>query len=243
MNHHRGSGLPPTKDRFGRTQLTLAQFAQRLDHRLHEPHVQTADLEAGCRFALENGVAAVTCRPEHVTDVARLLDGSGIGVVTALDVNRPRPPGTPRHDWTAEACELAGHGASELAVVATADDLSPGARGPFLDGLNRLLTLQDVDRFRVRVHVDAAGVTDEQLAAATRDFGEAGVWMVQVGAWTNQKAAFRSLLLIREALGREVLLKWTTPVPSHQVMLLAIAEGVDRFNGDVPELLRAWPRA
>ena len=39
---------------------------------------------------------------------------------------------------------------------------------------------------------------------------------------------------MRDALPVAVLLKWTQPVRSVETMLVAMALGVGRFNGDVP---------
>lgn len=242
MNHTDDISARPATRRSGRSLLTLGEFAQRLDHRLHFPHLQAADLAAGCRYATDNGLAAVTCLPERVPEVARHLRGTDVSIATALDVHEAGAVHVADAEWTSEACRLADQGATELAVVASAARLAGADRDSFLQRLNRLLTLQDVGRFRVRVHVDVHGLSDDQLRQVSHDFEEAGVWMVQAGAWTNQRSAFRSLLVMRAALGPDVLLKWTTPVPSYHVMLLAIAEGVDRFNGDVPALLRDFIR-
>jgi deoxyribose-phosphate aldolase len=43
--------------------------------------------------------------------------------------------------------------------------------------------------------------------------------------------------MMRDALGPDVLLKWTQPVRSLETMLLCIAEGVGRFNGDVRRIM------
>lgn len=243
MTNEESLQRPSVTDQFGRTRLTIAEFASRLDHRLYDPDLQRADLAAGCRYALEHGLAAVICRPEHVPLVARHLEGTRVGIVTALAFEDGNGPGvSDPDDLMTEACRLIEQGATELAVVASAAEFEETQRRSFEEGLTRLLTLQDIERLRVRVHLDAKGFTDEELQLAARSCSEAGVWMVQAGSWANPRAAFRSLLLIRATVGPNVLLKWTTPVPSIHVMLLAIAEGVDRFNGDVEELLRKFTR-
>jgi deoxyribose-phosphate aldolase len=61
--------------------------------------------------------------------------------------------------------------------------------------------------------------------------------MVQGGTWLGERAGFRHVTLMREALGAGPLLKWTNPVQSLHVLLLAIAEGVDRFNTDIDGIL------
>jgi hypothetical protein len=47
---------------------------------------------------------------------------------------------------------------------------------------------------------------------------------------------------MRAALPDDVSLKWTFPVRSLDSMLICIAEGVDRFNGDPEALLKSAER-
>ncbi|GAA2503455.1 deoxyribose-phosphate aldolase [Terrabacter carboxydivorans] len=208
-----------------------------LDHRLHMPRVGPAELKAGCQLARDHRLAAVTCRPEHVAMAAEELAGTDVAVVTAIG---SQGQGLPASDdvWVEEARELTAHGATELAVVVTAALLELPAWSSLVRTIETLAALQSEQGFRLRVHLDTAGLADEQITAACRALRAAGVWMVQGGLWQGERTGFRQVVLMREALGPDVLLKWTTPVSSLPMLLLAKGEGVDRFNANVTELLR-----
>ncbi|WP_330474602.1 hypothetical protein [Terrabacter sp. C0L_2] len=214
----------------------MSQIAHALDHVLHFPGIDIPKLRDGCQLAVELGLAAVTCRPDHVDKAARYLDGTGLAVITALDFHRRRTGRPSEEGWAEEARRLAGRGASELAVIANAERLSEAGNGAFMRSIERLISQQDEHGYRLRVQLDAGGLTDQGVATACRAFAKRGVWMVQGGTELGARTAFRQIRLMREALGTEPLLKWTTRVSFH-VMLLALGEGVDRFNADVVQLL------
>ena len=103
-----------------------------------------------------------------------------------------------------------------------------------------LVEAQPRYQFRLRVHLDTAGMTDDAVRRACRALRAARVWMVQAGTWHGPRTSFHLIRVMREALGEATRLKWTSPVPSVHGMLLAIAEGVDRCNtDDTFALLRA----
>src|SRR3954465_15056386 len=211
-------------DKNGRRQLTLAQVAESLDHRLHLPEVDEDALKAGCRFAVKRGLAAVTCRPEHVPVAAEHLAGSGVDVVTGLGWSDLCNAPVSERAWVEEASRLSAAGATELAVVGTGPRLAGRVDSPFVRSVERLADLQHSQGFRLRVHLDTGALTDEELAASCRWLEEVGVWMVQGGSWRGDRTRFSRLRLMREALGPEVLLKWTTPASSFYVMLLGVAD-------------------
>jgi deoxyribose-phosphate aldolase len=230
-------GRKPQHDARGRRVLKLADIARVLEHRLHHPSIDLQALRAGCRYAIEHGLGAVTCRPEHVTEAAKILRDTNVGLIAGLDFDHRHTGDVDEQAWTDQARRLSGEGASELAVIANAERLSPDRQAGFVAAVQRLASLQGQCGFRLRVHLDATGLSDAAIAAACRVFAACGVWMVQGGTWLGERVAFRHVTLMREALGPGPLLKWTNPVSSLHVLLLAIAEGVDRFNADVADIL------
>jgi deoxyribose-phosphate aldolase len=55
-----------------------------IDHALLQPTLTAADLEAGCRLALDFGVASVCILPYWLPGCARLLDGSEVKASTTI---------------------------------------------------------------------------------------------------------------------------------------------------------------
>lgn len=95
---------------------------------------------------------------------------------------------------------------------------------------------------RVRVILDTEELTSQRITMTCAQVVEAGAWMVQGGSWRGPRTGFTQVALMRKALGPDVLLKWTQPVRSLETMLLCVAEGVGRFNGDVDLLMAAAQR-
>ena len=231
-------GSVARRDARGRRILTLADVSGVLEHRLHLPSIDLHALRAGCAYAIEHGLAAVTCRPEHVPEAATILADTGVGLVAGLDFEHRHSGGVNEHAWAEEVRKLSDGGASELAVIANAERLSPESQGSLVAALERLVSLEEQCGFRLRVHLDPTGLSDSAIVAACELFAACGVWMVQGGTWLGERAGFRHVTLMRDALGSGPLLKWTHPVPSLHVLLLALAEGVDRFNADIADILR-----
>ena len=65
-------------------ELTLAEAAKMLDHSLLNPKMTDADLEAGCKWAKEAGVASVCIKPYAVPVAKAILHGSGVAVGTVV---------------------------------------------------------------------------------------------------------------------------------------------------------------
>ena len=65
--------------------LTGELVAMLIDHAVLGPDQNSADLEEGCRLALEVGAASVCCKPGWLRRCAELLDGSSVLPSTAIE--------------------------------------------------------------------------------------------------------------------------------------------------------------
>src|SRR6476661_4093813 len=222
--------------------VTADSVAAALEHRLHRPDIDQGQLRRGCDYAAEMGLAAVLCRPEHVATAARRLTGSGTAVVTAVAFH----DSTVRHhdpvDLAAEALGLVDAGASEVALV-----VAPGLDGDCLHLISEqvaaVVEAVSPEARTVRVLLNTTDASRELLSDCTALVGAAGVTLVQGGSFHGDRATFSQVEAMRQALPPAVLLKWTQPVRSIEMMLVCMALGVDRFNGDVPELLKSARRS
>lgn len=93
---------------------SYADVAQMIDHSLLKPNLSAADLEAGCRLALEYQVASVCVLPYYLLQAVRLLRGSPVIPTTTI--------GFPHGGQTApvklaEAKQAIDDGARELDMV------------------------------------------------------------------------------------------------------------------------------
>jgi deoxyribose-phosphate aldolase len=235
-------GVSDAYDKRGRRQLSLAQLAGHLDHRLHLEPIDRKSLSEGCRVAAPLGFAAVTCRPDQVPQAAALLRHTEVAVVSAIGWQQPSTWVPTEQEMFDEGLGLVELGASELGIIINATRLGTTANvdngGVFLSALIAMIARQEEYGYRIRVHLEPCGLTHETVRDVCRVLADTGVWMVQAGSWQGPRASYRHLLPMREALGCRPLLKWTTPISSFHVMLLAMGDGVDRFNAeDAPGLL------
>jgi hypothetical protein len=75
------------------------------------------------------------------------------------------------------------------------------------------------------------------MTACTALVGTSGAALVQGGSFRGDRATFSQIETMRGILPFPVLLKWTQPIRSVEMMLVCMALGVNRFNGDIPTLL------
>lgn len=222
--------------------VTTESLAAALELRLHWPEVDEGQLRRGCDYAADAGLAAVLCRPEHVATAARRLLGSGIGAVTALsfhDATRHQDPA----DLAAEARELVSAGAAEVALIVAPGLDSDDCLHLVSEQVAAVVEAVTPEGGKVRVLLNTTDASKKQMRACTALVGGAGAVLVQGGSFRGDRATFSQIEAMRHALPAEVLLKWTQPLRSVEMMLVCMASGVNRFNGDIPTLLKSAKRS
>ena len=231
-----------TRVQLEREVVTRESLAGALEHRLHGPEVDQGGLRRGCDYAAEVGLAAVLCRPEHVATAARRLTGTGTAAVTALAFHARSSQRHDPVDLAAEAIQLVSVGASEVALV-----VAPGREDDCLhliaEQVDAVIEAVTPQAGQVRVLIDMTDASKDQMTACTALVGAAGAVLVQGGSFRGDRATFSQIEAMRHTLSATVLLKWTQPIRSVEMMLVCMALGVNRFNGDVPTLLAEAKRS
>ena len=95
-------------------ELTVAVLAKMFDHSLLQPTLTQAELEAGCRLALEYNVASVCIKPYAVPVAVQILAGSTVAVGTTIGFPQG---GHVTGIKVAEAHQAIADGARELDMV------------------------------------------------------------------------------------------------------------------------------
>jgi deoxyribose-phosphate aldolase len=225
-----------------RDEVTRESLAGALEHRLYGPEVDQGQLRRGCDYAAEAGLAAVLCRPEHVARAARRLTGTGVAAVTALafhDATRQQDPA----DLAGEALELVAAGAAEVALVVAPGLDGQGCLHLIGEQVQAVVEAVTPQHRKVRVLLNTTDASKDQMRACTALVGAAGPTLVQGGSFHGDRATFSQIEAMRHAMPNDVLLKWTQPLRSVEMMLVCMALGVNRFNGDVPTLVKAAKRS
>ena len=233
---------PESRVQLEREVVSRESLAGALEHRLHGPEVDHGDLGRGCDYAAEAGLAAVLCRPEHLATAARRLTGTGTAAVTALGFHDTTTLQDPA-DLAAEACELVSAGASEVALIVAPGLDGEGCLHLINEQVHAVVEVVAPQHRKVRVLLNTTDASRGQMQACTELVGTAGAALVQGGSFRGDRATFSQIEAMRNALSDEVLLKWTQPVRSVEMVLVCMALGVNRFNGEVPALLEAAKRS
>ena len=222
--------------------LTRESLAASLEHRLYGLEVDQGQLKRGCDYAGEVGLGAGLCRPEHVATAARRLTGTGVAAVTALafhDSTRQQDPA----DLAVEALELICAGASEVALIVAPGLDGEGCLNLIREQVQAVVEAVGPQHRKVRVLLNTTDASKDQMRACTALVGAAGPTLVQGGSFHGDRATYSQIEAMRDALPTDVLLKWTQPVRSVEMLLVCMALGVNRFNADIPALLTAAKRS
>jgi deoxyribose-phosphate aldolase len=217
--------------------MSVEEVAKVLEIRAHEPGITAEQVAQQARQASLLGLAAILCRPEHVRAAAEAVRGTGVEVGTAVDFHGRNMPLDAATVLTEKTKALVHRGATTIALVATQQRLDVDCGRAFASAVQAVTAAAREQGAVSRVVIDVGRMDLEQELAAARLCLDAGASLIQVGVWDGRRANFGHMRQMRDALGPGVPLKWTAPVRSIDVLLLAVAEGMDRFNGDVISLL------
>jgi deoxyribose-phosphate aldolase len=210
-----------------------------LEHRLYLLEPTRQAVHDGCALAIRHGLSSVIARPEVVATVGLHLAGTSVGVVSVPGWRNGDVEALATNALLAEARRLAADGATDLAMLANVERLKADDGRRFADEVTALVEAMQACGARVRVVLDTDGLTPDGTAAACELLGATGAWLVQGGSWRGRaRTGFSRIQLMRAALPDEIRLKWTFPVRSLDTMMVCIAEGVDRFNGDPESILK-----
>jgi deoxyribose-phosphate aldolase len=233
----------PERQRVERQVITIADLAARLDKALYSTDLSAAALQNGCREATRQGVAGVLVRPDQLEVASAAVEGSGVGVVTALGWYQRDTDRLDGDTMQADAEDFVRRGATEVAYVITKARLAPRGGQEVVDQVRRLVETVAPLGARVRTLIATEELTDEEIRRTCQEMAAAGVWMVQGGSWRGRRTGLSQVEVIRASVPAEVLVKWTEPIRSLSTLLLCMSMGVDRFNCDVDQILGDAKRA
>jgi deoxyribose-phosphate aldolase len=226
-----------TRPNLDRPQLTASDVAGMLEIRAHWPEMTEDDVRERAIDAARHRLAGLVCRPEHVSVAAEPLRELPVDVVTAVDFHyRHEPLGSPEA-LAEETRRLAGLGATSLALILTVERLVVDAGRSAGRALSAVTAAAKECGAESRTLIATKEMDLGEALDAARISRDHGAELVQAGSWEGPRANFAHLRQLRVVLGPDIQLKWTTPVRNLDVLLLALAEGADRFNGDVEAIL------
>jgi deoxyribose-phosphate aldolase len=221
-----------------RRRLTPLDIAGMLDERLYDPRLSAEEFVARCRAAADCRAAAVICPGSRVALAAHLLAGSGVRVC-APPTDMPYPADSIiLAGLLAQTEKLLHDGAREIALLTSPVLTAGAARTTLAKRIAAVAAMAESQDVIVKVILPAASLTRDQLTTACKISVDSGATMLQGGTWLDSdRASLSQMTQMRQAAGDHVLLKWAAPVRSLDRLLIACAEGVDRFNADTTTVL------
>ena len=201
-------------------------IAKMIDHSILAPTATIAELEAGCRLALEYDVASVCLVPSHVKRCAELLAGSDVKTSTTIGF----PHGG--HATAAKAAEARialTDGAVELDMVVNLHRVLSGDWAYVKSDVRAVLDETHARGAKLKVIFENCYLNEAQKIRLCEISGELGVdWVKTSTGFGTSGATLDDLRLMRRNSPPEVQIKASGGVKTLEFVLAARELGVTR---------------
>ena len=205
---------------------TYQDVAKMIDHSLLQPTLTLADLESGCRVAIEYDVASVCILPYYLPRCAALLKGSGVKASTTV--------GFPHGGHTtaiklAEARQALDDGAEELDMVVNISQVLSGNWDYVRHEIQTIVDAAHANCQKVKVIFENAYLGDEHKIALCQICGEARAdWVKTSTGYAPGGATLDDLRLMRQHSPAHVQVKAAGGVRDLDTLLAVRALGATR---------------
>jgi deoxyribose-phosphate aldolase len=208
--------------------MPTPDLAARLDHTLLRPDCTEAQITQLCHEARQHGFASACVPPCYVPVAARALNGSGVAVCTVIGF----PLGYNSARVKFREAEIAlGEGATELDLVLNVSALKSGNWDAVRAEVEDIADLCDVNDALLKVIIETALLTEEEMEAAARLCAEAGTNFVKTSTgFASRGASVADVELLRRVLPPEVRIKASGGIRTRAQALALLAAGADRLG-------------
>jgi len=207
---------------------TYAEIAKTIDHSLLNPTLTVADLEAGCRLALEYDVASVCILPYYLQRCAELLRGSTVKASTTI--------GFPHGGHTtaikaAETRRALDDGGEELDMVVNISKVLSGDWNYVRDDIAAVIEPTHARGQKVKVIFENSYLQDEHKIRLCEICAELGAdWVKTSTGYAPSGATIEDLKLMRAHSPAQVQVKAAGGVRDLDKLLEVRALGVSRVG-------------
>lgn len=203
-------------------------IAQMIDHSLLNPALTTAELEAGCRLALDYEVASVCIQPYELARCAQLLAGSGVRPSTTIGF----PHGG--HATSAKLAEVEQalkDGGVELDMVINIGKARSGDWRYVQQEIEALTSATHAGGAKIKVIFENAYLDDARKIRLCEICGEIGVdWVKTSTGYAPTGATVADVKLMRQHSPAEVQVKAAGGVRTLDALLEMRASGATRIG-------------
>ena len=208
--------------------MPTPNLAATFDHTLLRPDCTEAQITQLCHEARQHGFASACVPPCYVPVAARALNGSGVAVCTVIGF----PLGYNSARVKFREAEIAlGEGATELDLVLNVSALKSGNWDAVRAEVEDIADLCDVNDALLKVIIETALLTEEEMEAAARLCAEAGANFVKTSTgFASRGASVADVELLRRVLPPEVRIKASGGIRTRAQALALLAAGADRLG-------------
>ena len=203
-------------------------IAAMIDHSLLNPALTTAELEAGCRLALEYEVASVCIQPYYLARCAQRLKGSGVRPSTTI--------GFPHGGHTtstklAEVGQALEDGGAELDMVINIGKARSGDWAYVKQEIEALTSATHAGGAKIKVIFENAYLDDAAKIRLCEICGEIGVdWVKTSTGYAPTGATPADVALMRQHSPAQVQVKAAGGVRTLDALLEMRAIGATRIG-------------
>lgn len=209
-------------------ELSLAALAKMFDHSLLQPVLTDAEMEAGCRLALEYNVASVCIKPYAVSLATSLLQGSTVAVGTVIGFPQGGHVTSIKVD---EARQAMADGARELDMVVNIGKVLSKDWGYVADDIYAVIEVAHPHGALVKVIFENCFLQNEHKEQLCRICGEVGADFVKTSTgYGATGATIEDLKLMRRCSPPQVQVKAAGGVRSYEQLLAVREVGVTRVG-------------
>ena len=208
--------------------MPTPNLAATLDHTLLRPDCTEAQIVQLCQEARQYGFASACVPPYYVPVAARELDGSSVAVCTVIGF--PLGYNSPRVKFREAEIALA-EGATELDLVLNVSALKSGSLATVKAEVEDLADLCDVHDALLKVIIETALLTEEEMEMAARLCAEAGAHFVKTSTgFASRGASVADVELLRRVLPASVRIKASGGIRTREQARALLAAGADRLG-------------
>ena len=207
---------------------TCEQIAGMIDHSLLKPELSDEELEAGCRVALDYGVASVCIKPYYLKRCAELLASSTVAPGTVIGFPHG---GNTTAVKVAEARQALADGARELDFVANVGKVLSGDWDFVREDIRAVVECGHAGGGLVKVIFENCYLQDDHKIRLCGVCGEVGADFVKTSTgFAPGGATLEDLKLMRKHAPPQVQVKAAGGVRTLDALLEVRAVGVTRVG-------------
>jgi len=203
-----------------------AALAAIIDHTILRPDATEADVEQFCAEALQWSFASVCVNPLNIPRVAAALSGSPVKTCSVVGF----PLGATSTDVKRREVEwVVAEGATEVDMVISIGTLKSVGAGPIGEEVGALKAA--CGAALLKVILETALLTDQEIVAASRAAEAAGADFVKTSTGFTQKGAtVEAVALIRRTVGPEIGVKASGGIRSFAEAMAMVGAGANRIG-------------